>query len=606
MKDTGLGRLKKKLQYRFDNRMAKGPGSMVMMLATATFAVLVVVIFVIWKLDPSEDGIVCTCWDTLSTIINAWMPYSDEGGFGYLIPTAVAALFGLLFTSVLIGIITTAIEEKINSLKKGNSIVVEENHTVFLGFESGSYELIEQLIEGAGGKRFCLVVAGNVEKDEAEEEIRSSVSVPKNVKLIYRNVDISNALSLKCCSIESASTVIISTYDNRETFKAILAVVKLLRDYPEARVNIVTSISRDDFSLPVSLLQKKKIAVVRTNDIIARLIAHSCSQPGISHTYLEVFNFNGSEIYIDSFEDYSGMTFEELYQRLENAVPLGFIKGEDIMLNPNGDTVFDAGDKLVYLAEEKDRNSLSDNEAVPVKIRDFSHVKRDPQTIVIWGCNEKINTLINELPSFIENIVAVDVPESKQEDYAKTVDSIEGRSLSFVDSDKVGLEKITENADHVILLCDHDIERDNSDIRNMMLYLKLRDVQLTYGQKFNITTELFYEDNKDLITSRKTTDFVVANNMSSLLVAQIAITPELMDVYDALLSNLGPEIRVFAPNEEELSCRTVSDLRKATYSYGAILLGYIINNDGELETHLNPDLNETIYLGKADYLIGIC
>lgn len=599
-------KLKKKLQYWFDNQMAKGPASMILMLAGVTFVVLIMVIFVIWRLEPSEDGIVYTSWDTLSAIINAWMPYSDEGGFGYLIPTAVAALFGLLFTSVLIGIITTAIEEKINSLKKGNSIVSEMNHTVFLGFESGSYELINQLVQATGGEKFCLVVAGGVEKDEAEEEIRSNISIPKNFKLIYRNVDICNASALKCCSIETASTVIVSTYDNSTTFKSILAVVKLLRDYPEAKVNIVSSILGDDFTLPDSLVQKKNIAVVSTNDVIARLIARSCSQPGISQTYLEVFNFNGSEIYTDSFEEYAGMTFGEIYCRFDNAVPIGFIKDNKAIIKPDPDVTLEAGDELIYLCEERHKITLSVRNTENIGIREYSHTAVEPQSIAVWGCNEKINTLIRELPDFIDKIIAVDVEKSKQEEYIEAAKNRENCSLYFVDSKTTGLKKITENVNHVILLCNHDIEREDSDIQNMMLYLKLRDIQISFGNKFNITTELFFEDNKDLITSKMTTDFVVANNMSSLLVAQIAFTPELSRVYDELLSNKGAEIRILRPNEDELGCRTISELRRVTYSYGAVLMGYIVNRNGEMETHLNPVCSEEINLGCEDFLIGLC
>lgn len=599
-------KFKQKLQYWFNNQMDKGPVRMIFLLAVPSVVILVLVILLINLLEPNENGILYTTWDSFSTIINAWMPSSGDGGAGYLIPTAIAALFGLLVTSILIGIITTAIEDKVTTIKKGNSIVFEENHTIILGFEPGAYELISQLIEAAGNNPFCLLVAGDVEKDSAENEIRSNVDIPGNVKLIYRTVDICDASSLKCCSVETASTIIISSYDNSKSFKSILAVVKLLRDFPNAKVNIVSSVSKDEFSLPASMKQKKHICVIPTDDVIARIIAHSCSQPGISHTFLEVLSFDGSEIYADCFDELSGLSFGQLYQRLSNAVPLGIIRDGQTMMNPRQNVIFNSSDKLLYLAEQRRKITLSDSPSETIVKSERPHIIRNTKSIVIWGYNEKINTLINELPDCVKHITAVDVPDSIRDSYLNVVGQRKDCSISFVDSANTKTSDITKDIDHVILLSDNENDRESSDIRNMMLYLNLRDIQITCSGNFNITTELFYESNKDLITSRKTTDFVVANNMTSLLVAQVAITPELIDVYTELLSNEGVEIRVITPNEEELSCSTIGELRKKAYSYGAILIGYITRNNEELNTHLNPDLDEKINLSKDDYIIGIC
>lgn len=582
---------------------------MIWMLVVVTFVVLGIVIALINIFEPNEGGVFYTFWDSLSAIINASMPYTEEGDIGYLIPTGIAALFGLLITSVLIGIIANAIEEKINSLKRGNSVVAENGHTVVLGFESGSYELISQLIKAAGEETLCIVVAGDGQRDEAEEDIRSNISIPRNVKLIYRKVDICDATSMKCCSIETSKTVIINSYDSYKAVKAILAVVKLLREYPDANVSIVSSVSKEEYMLPLSLRDKKNICMVQTNDVISRIIAHSCSQPGISQTYLEVLDFNGSEFYIDTFKEFEGLSFGELYQRIDNGVPIGFVRDNKALLKPDQKTRFEENDKLVYLAQEHLNLEISNREAEILDIIPIPHRQRTKNTIIIFGYNEKVKTLVNELPSYIQNIISINANKDERENYKKIVESKPNCTISFEDvenSNDECLIRITENVEHVILLNNDDIERTQSDIENMLLYLKLIDIQITYGRRFNITTELYFENDKDLIVHGKTTDFVVANNMSSLLTAQIACTPELISVYDELLSNEGVEIRVLNPNEEECACKNIYDLRKKAFSFGTILIGYVINGNNKMETHLNPYLDETVNLCKSDYLIGIC
>ena len=74
----------------------------------------------------------------------------------------------MLFTSVLIGIITSAIEEKIMELKKGGSAVIEDGHLIVLGFQPGEFTLLRQLILAAEGRPTCLVLADDLDKEEQD------------------------------------------------------------------------------------------------------------------------------------------------------------------------------------------------------------------------------------------------------------------------------------------------------------------------------------------------------------------------------------------------------------------------------------------------------
>ena len=54
----------------------------------------------------------------------------------------LAALCGLFITSVLIGVIATGVEDKLGNLRKGTSVVQEDNHTVIIGFDNNIYAII--------------------------------------------------------------------------------------------------------------------------------------------------------------------------------------------------------------------------------------------------------------------------------------------------------------------------------------------------------------------------------------------------------------------------------------------------------------------------------
>ena len=156
--------LRERLSYWFDKRMSRGSLSLIKLLAIVSLVVVLVVSFVIFVCGFNEDGgFRSALWNSIATTINAWMPYFDEGSPGYLILTAAAALVGLLLTSILIGIISSAIEEKVNSLKRGTSNVLESGHIVVLGFYPGEYTLLRELVLAAGNENACIVVVSDTE-----------------------------------------------------------------------------------------------------------------------------------------------------------------------------------------------------------------------------------------------------------------------------------------------------------------------------------------------------------------------------------------------------------------------------------------------------------
>ena len=128
--------LRERFQYWFDNRMAKGSGGLVLLLVLSSVLTVVLLVFLM-TLFSREGGFFSNLWNGFVTLINAWMPEYDPSDPPNLITlffTALIAIVGILFTSILIGIVTTAIEAKVVSLRKGNSAILEREHSVILGF----------------------------------------------------------------------------------------------------------------------------------------------------------------------------------------------------------------------------------------------------------------------------------------------------------------------------------------------------------------------------------------------------------------------------------------------------------------------------------------
>ncbi len=599
--------LKERFSYWFDNRMSKGSLGLIRVLIVVSIMLAVFIAGLIILFGFNEEGeIGSVFWDSIATVVNAWMPYFADGSPGYLVMMSLISVAGVLFTSVLIGIITSAIEEKIGNLKRGNSLVLEKDHIVVLGYYPGETALLEQLILAADDDPLCIVVAENTEREDMEQSISESLDVPKNVRIVCRTADITDPSSIAKCSVETCRTVIISPSDDLRTVKAVLAVSLLLKQLgrPEIRVNAV--VSEGVYRFPQSVTVRNNILMLETNRIIAKMIAHSCTQTGLSETFTEVFNFRGTEFHICDLEGTCGMTFEDIMACMENGVPIGICRGDRIVLNPRYDEKLDGSERILVFAETAESVRLSEKRLPTEQGILLGDIDTGKDTsLMIIGCNETLPLIIKELP---ENVVSVSVitDNKAHEMYDVSEKAADERNISFerIKGDlrsEEFLAELSERAEHIIILNDHSDDTERSDMDIIFHLMNLRDIRERYGADFNITVEMEKEYNQRLAVNDERIDFLVASSMSSLILAQLAENPGLVDVFSEILSNKGNEL--YLKNVGSLGMEgiySIRELRTDLYRRGYILLGDL---DGEKNTTFNRSPDEEVTLSADDSLI---
>ncbi|MBP5766056.1 MAG: hypothetical protein J6X47_03630 [Clostridia bacterium] len=612
-------RFRDRFRYWFDNRMANGNMGLIRILVIATILVIVVIAVLILVCGFSEDGDAGgVFWETMSTVINAWMPSYEDGSIGYIILMAVAAIAGLLVTSVLIGIFSTAIEEKITGLKNGNSAIIEENHIVVLGYSEGEFTLIRQLVDASADDRRCIVIAGDAERSEMEEAIRDNVEIPKNVRLVCRNIDIYDPASVKKCCVEHAQAVIINPRNDIDTVKALLAVSSVLGEN-DGGVYVCAVVSRASFLLPDGFKNRRGITQLLANRILSKVIAHSCTQPGLSQTLMEFLDYDGCNLCEIGLADAAGLTFKELTGRLSGGVPMGIFRekeGGRCVINPDRNLTVEAGDRLLVFTEFPDEVSLGAPVDVPLKVTaEAFRGGLGAGSVLILGVNEEIKTVLEELPYNTGKIRIAGADAEAREEITETCDRLREEgwrdyALEFVRETVPrhleSMAAIIGDSAHVVLLNDHEKDEDEADTENILRILNLRTIREENGLDFSITAELRRELSQRLVDSGDLTDFVVASNMVSLFLSQLADRPNLESVFRELISDDGNEIYLKKARELRLVNElTVREARIAALEQGYVLIGVMDEENGVMTPVFNPPVDRVLKLDDADRLIVI-
>jgi hypothetical protein len=110
----------------------------------------------------------------------------------------------------LIGLLTNGVEAKIEDMRKGRSLVVENNHTVILGWSEQIFTVISELVvANANQKQPCIVVLADKDKVAMEDEIRDKVGPTKNTRVVCRSGNPIDPTDLEIVNLAGARSIVV-------------------------------------------------------------------------------------------------------------------------------------------------------------------------------------------------------------------------------------------------------------------------------------------------------------------------------------------------------------------------------------------------------------
>ncbi len=601
-----------KLRYKFDNLMAKGTVALVavLFLATAAFIVIAALIAVLLSGSTFAQNV----WAGIMHTIDAGtITGTDTADIPYLIIMSAVTLCGLFVTSILIGIITTGFEEKLNSLKKGNSQVIENNHTLILGFNDNLYTIISELIEAnASSKDECIVVLSPESKEIVEEAISGQIEDFQTTRIVCRTGTITDINMLKKCSISTCRSVIINEQNDFITTKAILAINNFFSGLNLEKMPCIVASVYDNSNYSAAVIAGEgNIEVMLTQDVISRIIAQTCRQSGLSEVMTELFDFDGDELYFENFPQLTGAKFGDVLFMFEKAVVFGYKRNGKAYLNPDVNSVIEENDEILLLMEDNgalkpstDKKEIKFN--TPVKPFSDSDKK---DSILILGINSMLHRILAELDEYSAKGTVVTVASTDATDYISAESTYKNIALKAVNCDTSKRESLdmlaNKDIENIVLLSNDDCDSEISDAQMLLQLIHLRDICDIKGLSFNITSEMKNPANQKLARVAKVNDFVVGNYIVNMMMAQISENRSLAEVFRELLSADGNEIYINNV-QKYLDISQKCDFYAVTQSvmqHGEIALGYKKSTNNGFEIITNPVKSDIIEFNENDSII---
>ena len=527
--------LRERIRYRFDNVLARGTTAAlawlgVVTLATVLFSAVLLTLFGVTFAGSTESGLVEDTWQSLLRILDTGTMAGDVG-WGRRILALLITLFGLLIAGTLIGIIAAGVEDRIDSMRRGRSTVIESGHLVILGGSTRLPVIIEQLVlANAERGPNTIVVLSETDPTELRRAVLDAVSDQLRTRVVYRFGDPRVRADLALTRTGEARGVIVlpeSDGDDVSVTQTVLALEAELGGL--RRLPVVVEVADSITAQRLVHACGPTMHPIVTAEAVARTAAFALRQRGLSMVATEILDFRGSDLHVTDRPELIGVRFDEIVGRFANARPLGIARRDGhFELNPPAEATISEGDRLVVFAHDLERIEVADTS---VRLRrgepaELGTAEVEEHVLVV-GWNPLGPDLLSGWATATSTASTVDVAFDPRliepEDVVIPQLGIDVRLSPTPESSSLAIERTPTT---IVVLGYTSIDSGAADARTMLDVLHLGRRYAQAGQAPRLVVQMLDDDHADLAVLTGPDDLLISSALGSQFIAQLIEQPE--------------------------------------------------------------------------------
>ena len=588
-----------RVRYWFDSTLARGASALVGWMALLCLAVVVPAsALVVWT-DPHAPESLPDRLAQVWRLTGETLRLGGATGTPLRVTTSVLlALVALLYVSTLVGLITTALTERLTALRRGRSTVLEQGHVVVLGWSEQVFTVVSELVAAnANQRRAAVAVLAERDKTAMEEALSAKVGPMGRTRLICRSGPTTDPAVLTLTSPATAGVVLVLPRDepdaDAEVVKTLLALRAALPG--QGRPPVVAAVRDDRYRLAASLAAGPGGIVLESDTVTARLIVQAARRPGLSLVHQELLDFAGDEFYLVAEPALAGRPFGDALLSYPTSSVVGIVRGGTPVLNPPPHTPLVEDDLLVVISRDDDtiwQADCADSVEKAAMATGLATPAR-PERVLLLGWNRRAPLMVDQLRRRARPGSAVDVVADAGEATVRQVgeaDAHHGTDLPLTlhPGDVTRPETLqgldVHSYDSVIVLGQDPAPGqppDEPDNRTLVTLLLLRRLEEASGRELPVVTELVDDRNRALAPLGPGADVIISGKLIGLLMAQISQNRHLAAVFEELFSADGTGIRLRPAGDYVLpGCETTfATVVAAARQRGECAIGYRSHDD---------------------------
>ena len=644
---NNLKNIKQRAWYKIELFIGKGGISMfyalgIVLVATMLF-LLAVRYLMAWSLGielPTEG-------DFWQNTFHIFMEVTDSGTMGNFLEKSiwlkftgiVTGMSGIVIFSMLVAMITTALEKMLNTFRQGTTDVYEKGHYLIIGNNSRLTDILNEFVVASEFQKHTVVILSETPKEEVDLAIELAVKESKNLRIITRTGKVTSPTMLERVSVDTAKAIIVlSSCENFsdliEKDQSDTKVIKICyalsiainKEHPIMVIPEVYESANRDI---IATILNDKVLQIDANSFLSRLLVQTSLFNGLVGVYENLFSFEGSELYFIK-NTIGKIKFGEISFHLQDGIVIGYKCPEKgLVINPSPDVEVNENQRLIAVMSDSTKYSYQSKRVQEPSALKYVSSSQQPllTSILIIGWNSETASIIKEYDKYITansnfKLLLSENTELDEDVVADLRETITAK-LEIVRVEVLD-EKYLKNIDLfsfdmlVVLTAFIDSKHttDEVDSANIKFLLLVKKILANNSDKKRplIVSEVQDTSNLELFNHMGISDFLLSNRLISIFLTQLAKQPELIDVYERLLSKDGAEIYIkpianYLENPD--GEYTFADLLLLCQQRKDIVIGYkiILEKSNAIgrnyDVVLNPPKNQKIKLTNKDFLIVI-
>lgn len=617
------------LRYRFDNFMSRGTVALVSGLAFVSLLFIVLMAVLVNASGMAPEGsdrlsLPEALWGVLMRTLDSGAVGGDTG-WGFRLTMLFVTFGGIFVVSTLIGLLSSGIDTKLEDLRKGRSRVLETDHIVILGWSLQIFTLISELaLANANRPNTCIVILSEQDKVEMETALGDTLGKLPRIRLVCRTGSPSVMADLGMVSIQAARSIIVlnptAEHADTQLVKTLLAITSIPRAHSQP-YHLVAQVQTPKTLDVLKLIAHHEIEPLLINDLISRIVVQTCRQSGLSTVYIDLLNFSGNEIYFREEPALYGKTYGEALLAYNHSAVIGIQTADGaIQLNPPSHVRLQPGEQLIVISEDDDTTHLKHAAKAPIDQAAIQLVEppsAKAEHTLILGWNDRVCAIIQLLDQYVapgSTVMVVAEFPAAEVDVSKESLQLQHQIVGYQQGDPTDRNVLESlkliNYDHAVVLCDANLDAERADAQTLVTLLHLRDICDRYHHNCQIVTEILDVRNQALAQVARPDDFVISEQLISLMLAQVAEQKSINAVLTDLFSPEGSEIYLKPANHYVTVDGSVNfyTVVEAARQRGESAIGYRCKADANNSARdygvvINPPKDQPIAFQPQDAII---